>query len=45
MIAIIIASIFIVLIIKTKGRYLIGTLLVTYIITFIKYKLLKKVKI
>ena len=44
-IAIIIASIFIVLIIKTKGRYLIGTLLVTYIITFIKYKLLKKVKI
>jgi len=42
LLAIIISSVFIYLIVKTKGIYLVGSLLITYIITFIKYKLLKK---
>ena len=40
--AIIISSVFIYLIVKTKGKYLLCSLLITYIITYIKYKLIKK---
>ena len=42
MLAFVITSIFIYLIIKTKGIYLICSLAITYIITLYKYKLLKK---
>ena len=42
LLAIVICSLFIYLIIKTKGVYLLLTFLITFIITLIKYKLLKK---